>query len=290
MRVKMEQYFQDNRTYVGSCGAAGTSVAPLPDPKNFTYDCSDALGDGLHDHRDRRRGHEPRRLPVHDRPRQRSHDRHDAAVDLAQQGLLGAEEGRIVLNVRRRGLTIVELLVGLTLLAVLVGLGAPAMGTYLQNSKLATRGSELLQRHPDGAHRSHQAQRDHRIRSDRHVARGVRSRQQRVADEQRKELDRAHGVRQRASRSSRRKAGRRGRGYCGIGSDPGRRAPHPRFDSTASARLPGARTQIDISNPSAGACGGPSAADASSSRREARSPPATPPRAAATGDSRACPP
>jgi len=43
-----------------------------------------------------------------------------------------------VLNVRRRGLTIIELLVGLTLLAVLVGLGAPAMGTYLQNSKLAT--------------------------------------------------------------------------------------------------------------------------------------------------------
>jgi len=39
MRVKMEQYFQDNRTYVGSCGAAGTSVAPLPDPKNFTYAC-----------------------------------------------------------------------------------------------------------------------------------------------------------------------------------------------------------------------------------------------------------
>jgi len=39
MRVKMEQYFQDNRTYVGSCGAVGTSVAPLPDAKNFTYAC-----------------------------------------------------------------------------------------------------------------------------------------------------------------------------------------------------------------------------------------------------------
>ena len=37
-----------------------------------------------------------------------------------------------------RGFTIIELLVGLTLLAVLLGLGAPAMGTYLQNSKLAT--------------------------------------------------------------------------------------------------------------------------------------------------------
>lgn len=38
----------------------------------------------------------------------------------------------------QRGFTIVELLVGLTLLAVLMGLGVPAMGTYLQNSKLAS--------------------------------------------------------------------------------------------------------------------------------------------------------
>jgi type IV fimbrial biogenesis protein FimT len=37
-----------------------------------------------------------------------------------------------------RGFTIIELLIGLTLLAVLLGLGAPAMGTYLQNSKLAS--------------------------------------------------------------------------------------------------------------------------------------------------------
>ncbi len=38
MRVKMEQYFQDNRTYAGAC-AAGT-VAPAPaDTTNFTYAC-----------------------------------------------------------------------------------------------------------------------------------------------------------------------------------------------------------------------------------------------------------
>lgn len=41
-------------------------------------------------------------------------------------------------SVAERGFTIVELLVGITLVAVLLGLGAPAMGTYLQNSKLAT--------------------------------------------------------------------------------------------------------------------------------------------------------
>ncbi|MDQ6639116.1 MAG: prepilin-type N-terminal cleavage/methylation domain-containing protein [Pseudomonadota bacterium] len=37
MRVKMEQYFQDNRTYAGAC-AAGT-VAPLPVSANFTFAC-----------------------------------------------------------------------------------------------------------------------------------------------------------------------------------------------------------------------------------------------------------
>jgi type IV pilus assembly protein PilE len=38
MRVKMEQYFQDNRTYVGAC--VGGTVAPLPaNTTNFTYAC-----------------------------------------------------------------------------------------------------------------------------------------------------------------------------------------------------------------------------------------------------------
>ncbi len=39
MRVKMEQYFQDNRTYVGACPLAG-SVANRPaDTLNFVYTC-----------------------------------------------------------------------------------------------------------------------------------------------------------------------------------------------------------------------------------------------------------
>ena len=38
MRVKMEQFFQDNRTYVGAC-AVGT-VAPKPiDSTNFVFTC-----------------------------------------------------------------------------------------------------------------------------------------------------------------------------------------------------------------------------------------------------------
>jgi len=37
MRAKLEQYFQDNRTYVGAC-AAGT-IAALPPADDFTYTC-----------------------------------------------------------------------------------------------------------------------------------------------------------------------------------------------------------------------------------------------------------
>jgi prepilin-type N-terminal cleavage/methylation domain len=43
MRVKMEQYFQDNRTYAGAC-VAGT-IAPLPAfTANFSYACAPAPG------------------------------------------------------------------------------------------------------------------------------------------------------------------------------------------------------------------------------------------------------
>jgi len=37
-RVRMEQFFQDNRTYAGAC-TAGT-VAPVPTGRYFTYACS----------------------------------------------------------------------------------------------------------------------------------------------------------------------------------------------------------------------------------------------------------
>lgn len=40
MRVKLEQYYQDNRTYVGAC-ASGT-VAPLPTGDYFVFSCPSA--------------------------------------------------------------------------------------------------------------------------------------------------------------------------------------------------------------------------------------------------------
>ena len=41
MSVRMEQFFQDNRTYIGSCVA--NTVAPLPTGRYFTYGCADLL-------------------------------------------------------------------------------------------------------------------------------------------------------------------------------------------------------------------------------------------------------
>jgi type IV pilus assembly protein PilE len=42
MRVKMEQYFQDNRTYVGACAAS--TIAALPTADKFTFSCSGLSG------------------------------------------------------------------------------------------------------------------------------------------------------------------------------------------------------------------------------------------------------
>ena len=41
-RVKMEQFFQDNRTYAGSC--VGGTVAPPPVSPNFAYVCTPSAG------------------------------------------------------------------------------------------------------------------------------------------------------------------------------------------------------------------------------------------------------
>jgi type IV pilus assembly protein PilE len=47
IRVKMEQFYQDNRNYgTGTCGttAGGVTTVPMPNAKYFTYGC--ALGGG----------------------------------------------------------------------------------------------------------------------------------------------------------------------------------------------------------------------------------------------------
>jgi type IV pilus assembly protein PilE len=42
-RVKMEQFFQDNRTYAGAC-TAGTVAPPITNTPNFQYACSNLTG------------------------------------------------------------------------------------------------------------------------------------------------------------------------------------------------------------------------------------------------------
>lgn len=37
LRVQLEQYYQDNKTYVGACAA--NTLAPLPPADNFAYSC-----------------------------------------------------------------------------------------------------------------------------------------------------------------------------------------------------------------------------------------------------------
>ena len=140
MRVKMEQYFQDNRVYTGACAAGHGRAAAARHAVLPVRLQSAAGGRHLHHRRDRHR--RDGRLRLLARP-----DQHAArpwpAGRLGHAGtqhLLGDQEGRIVLTPRRpAGFTMVELLIGMAILAIVVGLGVPAMGTYLQNAKLAIR-------------------------------------------------------------------------------------------------------------------------------------------------------
>ena len=204
-------------------------------------------------------------------------------------GLLGPEEGRIVLSaLHQRGFTIIELLVGLTLLAVLLGLGVPAMGTYLQNSKLASAASSYfsgLQMARTEAIRRNV--RTEFVMTDTPVAAPEPANALVPADGRRNWVVRA-GLGRPFLPAIEAKAGAEGDGSATAAAIQvsarhlRRRSSTARSRSTASARTAdGAPYQIDISNPAAGHCvagGGRSAAGASLFRPAARSPPAIRPR------------
>src|SRR5262245_23180224 len=87
------------------------------------------------------------RLYVPDRSSESAHDRERADwLERRQFQLLGHEEGRIMLVTTRtaRGFTLVELMVGLTLLAFLLMLALPAFGTFIQNQKLRGKAESIL--------------------------------------------------------------------------------------------------------------------------------------------------
>lgn len=71
-------------------------------------------------------------------------------MDDAGRELLGPQEGRIVLTRRmsscrhRRGVTLPELLVGMAIVAILLGMGVPSIATYLQSAKLHSAAQSYL--------------------------------------------------------------------------------------------------------------------------------------------------
>jgi type IV fimbrial biogenesis protein FimT len=60
--------------------------------------------------------------------------------------MLGYEKGRVMLTARHseRGVTLIELMIGLALLAFILMMGVPAFGNYLQNQKLRDAASTAL--------------------------------------------------------------------------------------------------------------------------------------------------
>ena len=139
MRVKMEQFFQDNRTYAGA-GAAGTVAPCPPDTATFTYSMRahrphhHPIDVPHHDDWHRHDG----RIPVHAGPNRCPQD-HRPAHGLGRRELclLGDEARRIVLRQRTQpGFTLIELLVGLTLVGVLLAVGLPSLSRYIQQNKI----------------------------------------------------------------------------------------------------------------------------------------------------------
>jgi type IV fimbrial biogenesis protein FimT len=146
------------------------------------------------------------------------------------------------------GVTLVELLVGMTLLAVLIALGAPAMSNYLQNSKIANATS--------GYYSAIQTARTEAIR------RNVQT-QFVLTDAPFTTMTPASGGRGWAVRAS------SGAGFARIdakGEDEGegnRSTPTLAITASASAVTfngfgatmpPGSTYVLDISNPAAGSC------------------------------------
>jgi type IV fimbrial biogenesis protein FimT len=59
--------------------------------------------------------------------------------------LLGHEEGRVVLNLRpQRGMSLVELMIGLAIVAILLFVAVPSFSTFLQNTKIRNAAESVL--------------------------------------------------------------------------------------------------------------------------------------------------
>jgi prepilin-type N-terminal cleavage/methylation domain-containing protein len=136
-RVQMEQFYQDNRTYASAPPCASDAASS----KYFTFSCSVA---GTATVFTCRRWHgDDVRLYLHRRSSWNQDDRsRSLRLGAAQpQHLLGDEERRHLLmriNQDQRGLTMIELMIGLTIFTMLLLLGAPSFSAWIQSSHIRT--------------------------------------------------------------------------------------------------------------------------------------------------------
>src|SRR4029077_202013 len=85
------------------------------------------------------------RLPVFARSGQQPrYGRRPAGLG-GEPGVLDSQEGRLVLKTgTAQGFTLVELMVGLTIIGIVIAMGMPGFTTYLQGSKLANSAYSYL--------------------------------------------------------------------------------------------------------------------------------------------------
>ena len=141
-QVQMEQFFQDNRTYVGGTGCTADTASS----KYFDFSCSavtattftiTAAGKRLDG-------------PASPTPSIRPARRHRAVTQTGwshavAEHLLGDQEGRRMLSrSASRGFTIVELMIGVALLAIVLAIGGPGFATWMQNLQIRNM-SEAMQ-------------------------------------------------------------------------------------------------------------------------------------------------
>ncbi len=157
LRVKMEQYYQDNRNY-GTNGGNCADVGPPSWADGHAARWRTARfailhlhlhayqrRPGLHDH-----GHRQRR-PCH-RPHLHGHARQRARDDRVQgqrghRRLLAHERRRMLSNAskrRVRGLTLIELAVVLIILGLLIMAVTPSMSAWMRNTQVRNAASSML--------------------------------------------------------------------------------------------------------------------------------------------------
>jgi prepilin-type N-terminal cleavage/methylation domain-containing protein len=152
LRVKMEQYFQDNRTYVGAC--ANGTVTELPSRHHQILQLllhhglrrrdDLAVGHGLHHSRPAARTRWPASNTRSTKPIPAAPRSPAFRLD-RQRGLLGHQQGGELLTMKRQGgFSLTEVIVVMAIMAILLGLGLPSYRTYMANQRIVASAAEVF--------------------------------------------------------------------------------------------------------------------------------------------------